>query len=426
MNEIKLKGLDEVIYYDECDNGLKVYMWVNKKVNSFYGTLSIKYGSIHNEFKINNKTYKLPAGVAHFLEHVKFNEKKDYTAHDYFFKNACDTNAFTTFHYTNYQVFGSENPKDNIIHLLDFVQNDYFTKKIVNNEKGIITEEAKMGEDDPYTVMLFKHLDNIFNTYEQKKLITGSKDDIKKITLEDIKLVFDNFYHPENMFLVVTGNFNPYEIMEAVKENQNKKEFLEFKNPERIIKKENKKVNKEYEEVNINVTNRKIKIGIKIPKNIFKGIDDLHIRIYLSILLKANFGTTSDFKDMLLEKELINNMSYMQQILDDYIIIMFTIDSDYKEEILKLFNEKLDNLELDKKSFERMVKATIASLILEYEDVEFVNGIIQSEILNYGDVIDNLKEIYENISYEETLNFINKLDLKERSILVLNPLEKDA
>ena len=222
MNEIKLKGLNEVIYEDTCDNGLKIYMWVNKRVNTFYGTLSVKYGSIYNNFKINNCKYSTPPGVAHFLEHVKFNENDEVTAHDYFFKMGSDTNAFTTFNYTNYQVLGSENPKENINHLLDFVYNDYFTKNIVKNEKGIIIEEAKMGEDDPYTLMLFKHLDNIFNKSEYKKLITGTKEDIKSITLEDIKLVFNTFYHPKNMFLVVTGNFNTYEIAEILKEGRRK------------------------------------------------------------------------------------------------------------------------------------------------------------------------------------------------------------
>ncbi len=55
MKEIKLKGLNETIYYDECDNGLKIYMWVKKTVNTFYGTLSVKYGSIYNNFRIKNK-----------------------------------------------------------------------------------------------------------------------------------------------------------------------------------------------------------------------------------------------------------------------------------------------------------------------------------------------------------------------------------
>ncbi len=421
MQEIKLKGLNETIYYDECQNGLKVYMWVKKDINSFYGTLSVKYGSLFNEFKIGNKIYNLPKGVAHFLEHVKFNEDKDLTAHDYFFKNGCDTNAFTTFNYTNYQVLGSENPTPNIIHLLDFVQNDYFTKSIISNEKGIIIEEANMGIDDPYTVMLFNHLDNLFKNYDYKYPITGLANDIKEITLEDIKLVFNTFYHPSNMFLIATGNFNPYELMEAINENQNKKKFNKYLNPERIIKKENKKVNKEYEEVDLNVTNRKIKIGIKIPKKSLK-YDDLHLRIYTNLLFKANFGNTSDFKDDLLSKELISGMSYMSDIFDDYLIVMFTIDSNYKTEVLKLFNEKLNNLALDEKTFKRIKNANIASLILEYEDAETVNGIIQSEILNYGDVIPNLKEIYENINYKDVVNFYKELNFNEKSILILNPL----
>ena len=426
MKEIKLKGLNETIYYEKLDNGLKVYLWVKKTVNTFYGTLSVKYGSIFNEFKVGNKSYKTPAGVAHFLEHVKFNEKKNHTAHDYFNKMGSDTNAFTTFDYTNYQVFGGENAKENIIHLLDFVQNPYFSGQIVQNEKGIIIEEAKMGEDDPYTVMLFKHLDNIFNHSEYKKLITGTPGEIKNITIDDIKLAFNTFYHPENMFLVVTGNFNPYEIMESIKENQNKKEFSKYKNPERIIKREQKKVNKSYEELNINVSSRKIKIGIKVSKKNLKDYDDLHIRIYMSLLLKANFGSTSDFRDMLLEKEIINNMSYMCDIFDDYVTIMFTIDSSYKDEIINLFNDTLDKIDITKETFARMKKASIASIILKYEDVEFVNNLIQTEILNYGDVIDNLKEIYENLNYKEIINFKNSLNLNERSVLILNPLEKKA
>jgi len=425
MNEIKLKGLNETIYEDVCDNGLKIYMWVNKRVNTFYGTLSVKYGSIHNKFKIKGKEFSTPPGVAHFLEHVKFNENENKTAHDYFVKMGSDTNAFTTFHYTNYQVFGSDNPKENINHLIDFVYNDYFTKKIVANEKGIITEEAKMGEDDPYTIMLFKHLDNLFNKGDHKKIITGTPEDIKGITIDDIKLVFNAFYHPENMFLIVTGNFNPYEIAESVKENMRKKVFNKYLNPIRVIDKESKKVRVEYEETNVNVSSKKIKIGIKIPKKDFKNFDDLHIRLFMGMILKANFGNTSDFKDELLQKELINSMSYMTEIFDDYVIVMFTIDSEYKEEIIKLMNAKLDNLEITEKTFNRIKKGNIATIILEYEDVEMVNNIIQTEILNYGRIIDDIKEIYENIKYSELTEFINYLDVSNKSILVLNPLENN-
>ena len=421
MEEIKLKGLNEVIYYDKCKNGLKVYLWVNKKVNTFYGTLSVKYGSIYKDFKIGNKVYKTPYGIAHFLEHIKFNEREGVSAQDFYKKTGCDTNAFTTFDYTNYQVFGTSECSKNVCHLLDFVENDYFTKKIVNNEKGIIVEEATSSMDNPYTMMYFNLIKNMFSYSDYSTIITGEKEDVKSITYEDIKLVYNSFYHPENMFLIVTGNFNPYEVMESIKENQDKKEFNKFVKPVRIFKKDNKKVNVKYEEVAKNVSTKKIKVGIKVPVKDLKEFDEIHIRMYLGILLNANFGSTSDFRDELLSKELINNMGYSYEKIDDYYVLSLTIESNYKEEVLKIINDKLDNLSIDEKTFNRKKKCNIASLVLDYENVETVNDLLQFEIINFGDVLDNYKEIYENLKYKELLKFLSTLTLKERSILIYNP-----
>ncbi len=424
MKEINLKGLNEVIYYDECSNGLKVYMWVNQKVNTFYGTLSIKYGSVYNNFKVNNKTYKLPLGVPHFLEHVKFNEKKDWTAHDYYNKTGCDTNAFTTFKWTNYQVYGTNNPKDNIIHLLDFVQNNYFTKSIIKNEKGIIIEESNMTLDDPYSVLYFSHLNNIFNNYDYKYIITGSEKDIKEITLEDIKLAFESFYHPQNMFLVITGNFNPYELMASIKDNQNNKQFSLFVSPQRIIKKEGSRVNVSYEKREINVTNQKINIGIKIPKSKLKEFDDFEKRLFLNIILKANFGSTSDLKNELLEKELISSLYYSTNIYDDYIVITISIDTDYEEEVLNIINNRLDNLNVDEKTFNRMKKSQIANLITQFEDVEYVNSIIQFEIINYDHIMDDVKSRLESINFHDIKRICESVNFKERCVFVAKPLKQ--
>jgi len=423
MKEIKLVGLDEVIYYDECDNGLKVYMWVNPRIHTYYATLSVKYGSIYDEFKVNGEVYKVPSGVAHFLEHLKFNESKDFTAHDYYSQTGCDTNAFTTFNYTNYQVFGSENPHQNITHLLDFVMNPYFTKTLVQKEKSIIKEEAKMGQDDPYTIMLFKHLENLLHNSYYKNVITGTVEDIKNITLEDILLVFNEFYRPDNMFLVITGNFNPYEVMEEIKVQENKR-LYDKTVARRVIPKEKNQVDLEYEEINLNVQSRKIKIGLKIPKSNFKNFTDLEIRLYNNILLKANFGNTSDFKDELLQKEIISGMSYTTEIFDDYLIVILNIDSDYKEEVINLFTDKLNDLYIKENTFKRIKNASIASLILEFEDSEFVNSIIQSDILNYGDVLPNIKEIYENLNYDKLNEYISYFDITNKSIIVFNPTEK--
>ena len=421
MTEIIFKGLNEKVYYDECLNGLKVYMWVNKKVNTFYGTLSVKYGSIYKDFKVGNKTYHTPYGIAHFLEHIKFNERDGSTAQDYFQKTGCDTNAFTTFEYTNYQVFGTSNVLDNINHLLDFVEDGYFTKKMVKNEKGIIIEEARSSKDNPYTMLHFNLLGNLFKETDYKQIITGDENAIKSITYDDILLVYNTFYHPENMFLIVTGNFNPYELMASIKDNQSKKEYKKFIIPERIVKKDSKKVYKKYEDKKVSISSKKIKMGIKIPSNSLKEYDEVYIKTYINILLSANYDNTSEFLNDLLDKELINNLTYYFEKVDDYYLIILTVETNYEEEVLELINNKLDNISIDEKTFNRKKKSNIACLVLDYENVEYVNDVLQYQLLNYNKVVDNYKEIYENLEYKDILNFINKLNLKERSILVYSP-----
>ena len=101
MKEIKIKGLNEIVYSTTLDNGLKVHMWQKEDVHSFYSTYMINYGSINTDFKIGKKEYHTPPGIAHYLEHIKFNINPDLTAHEMFAELGCETNAFTSFNVTN-------------------------------------------------------------------------------------------------------------------------------------------------------------------------------------------------------------------------------------------------------------------------------------------------------------------------------------
>ena len=50
MKKIKIKGIDEFVYYEKLDNGLEVYLYTNDNVRNNYVTFTTKYGSIYNEF----------------------------------------------------------------------------------------------------------------------------------------------------------------------------------------------------------------------------------------------------------------------------------------------------------------------------------------------------------------------------------------
>lgn len=423
MEELELKGLNEKIYVYHTKCGLPIYMWVNEKVSSMYASLSVKYGSIHTKFKIGKKIYEVPNGIAHFLEHVKFNIDEETTAHDEFYKLGGDANAFTTFDYTSYIVFATNNKKENLEELLNFVYNPFFTKKCISKEKGIIVEEANMGLDDPYSIVFFHSLLNTLQKSKYRNTITGTPDDVTSITLEDVKLVYDTFYHPENMFLTLTGNFNPYEMACLVEDNLSKKKFGKYLNPIIIKENEPKKVTTKYKEEYINVTYPRLKFSIKMDMSRFKNYSSLELKILTSLLFNINFGATSDFKDELMEKGLIQNMNVTCDVYDDTFVVTINVTSNFKEEIIKKVKEKLENLSINELDFKRKKNATIATLILDYEDLENVSYRIQDDVLNNGGIVTNLKEILEDETIDDLKNIIDLLDFDNISINVFLPKE---
>ena len=80
-------------------------------------------------------------------------------------------------------------------------------------------------------------------------LLVDDLEDIKNITLEDVELVYNTFYHPENMFMIVTGNIDVYETMACIIEDI--KNDLEKNNldSEKLAKK-SEDMYKKWEEIN--------------------------------------------------------------------------------------------------------------------------------------------------------------------------------
>ena len=77
MNRIIIGGLDLNFYEDVLDNGLKVILCKIPR-NSVHARISTFFGGSNLEFKLSSEKEftKVPAGVAHFLEHKLF-ELKD-------------------------------------------------------------------------------------------------------------------------------------------------------------------------------------------------------------------------------------------------------------------------------------------------------------------------------------------------------------
>ena len=421
MKEIKIKGVNEIIYEHTLKNGLKVYIWKYNLSEEINLSLTVKYGSIHTHFKTNDNEYTVPNGTAHFLEHIKFNEKNNVTAHDYFYKLGSYVNAYTTYDHTVYEVMCNDHIKENIEHLLYFVLNPYFTKKLIQKEKPIIIEEAKMTLNNPYNIGYHALQNNMYFESNKRFLITGIPEEIRKISIDDVLNVFKNYYHPHNMFLTITGNVNPYEVEKIINEYFSDKDYGKYPNPIQVKKKEPNDIVKKHDEIETFVTKEELLKSYKIPKKNLKEYSDLYLRILFTIIMDINFGSTSTFKEEIISNKLVDDIYYLVNIEENHIIITFEISSSYPNEISKKLDEKMHSLECSEEDFVRKDRVLIASSILDYEDAVDVNNDIRASLIKYNKVIDNMQDVFKKITWDDGKNIIKLLKKYPSVEVVLKP-----
>ena len=114
-------------------------------------------------------------------------------------------------------------------------------------------------------------------------------------------------------------------------------------------------------------------------------------------------------------------MYYSTNIFDDYVLISLNIVTKYVKEVINKVEGKLQNLEINEKDMRRKKNATLAGLILGFEDIEIVSNHLENDLIEYGDIIDNQKELLENQSIKDVDNILNKIDYNNVSINVFMP-----
>lgn len=421
MKKIKIKKLEEDVYYEKMPNGLEVFLYTKDDVYTNYVTFTTKYGSVYNDFIPlgEDKIKSFPKGIAHFLEHKVFTEKEDPQPMEFFAKSGSICNAFTTFRNTTYLFYATKDLKENINYLLNYVQNIYLTDESVEKEKGIISEEIHMYEDRPAEVLFEKVRLNTLNSNPYRNSIIGTVKDIESITKDDLETCYYTFYHPSNMFMVVTGSFDPEEVMNLIRENQNNKDFKAMNKI--IVKdfKEDDKVVKEKEIITMNTNIPKIAYTIKIPlKNIKLTRRQLHL--YMHILFTTLFDETSTFDEELKKEGIINNTTYISLLnTDTHLLITLVNETNKYNEFLDKLKDKLDNIEINEKDFNRKKKVLISNEIFAYENVENINDIIMDSIIYNNELEEDPIGLISNLSIKELLDLIKKIDMSNCTTVVV-------
>ena len=422
MKKNKLERLDLEIYEETLENGLRVFIVPKENVNGIYATFSTKFGSVYQEFIPNdsNKMIKVPLGVAHFLEHKVFEQKDDKDPFTFYSERGCDANANTSNYKTTYLFSGANFFDENINYLLDYVQEPFFTDENVEKEKGIIEQEIKMYEDDPFFKMYDGIIYNSFIKHPIKYPIAGKIEDIKSITKEDLYTCYNTFYHPSNMFLVITGNVDPKETMNLIKINQEGKKFNPSK---KIVTKEidePNKVAKRLEKIKMDIEISKLGIGYKIDcSKINKDISI--IKTYLTLLFDLKIGNTSILNEKLKELNLItHDLDFTVINTDKHVLIIIMIETNEINKVLNMIEEELKNLSVTESEFERKKKIRKSNCIYRSDNIYAINNKIVSNIMNYDKIIyDDYKKIDE-LNIKDLNKIVKNINLDNKTTYIID------
>ncbi len=412
MRKIKF-NYDETIIENKLPNGLRIYLYKTNKTKNFYITVSTRFGADVMKYKSGNKIYEITKGSAHFLEHRVMDFTKNQEAQDKISEFGSMANAYTTYNGTNYNIFGHENILENIELLFDRVFKASIKDEDVENERGIILEEYDMYFDDPYFILHNNLSENIFTDSAIKYPVLGTREGIESVSGNELRRLYKDFYRIDNMFVIVTGDFDENEVMDFI--SKYTKNIKPPKNKPKVIKpREKNSVLVSEEEITMSVSEPKIIVGYKTK--VIKDISLIMQKSILSMSLSNVFGLSGDAYEEL-NKEGIKRFNWGFEVSDGYFLIYFKA-STYKGNIFENIVDKyMSNLSMDDEALERKKRAKLSSLILSFENILDIEDRIATEIFTYNKVINNRDEIINSISLSDVNKVLSNISLDNKSIL---------
>ncbi len=430
LKEIEKTPYGDDIYRYELKNGQTVVLMPKKDSTTIIKTF-VDAGSM-NENDYNR-------GISHFNEHNVFNGSKRLEA-GRFFKEVgrlgADTNASTDYAQTDFYIMSpivTDKSLKEIIELhSDMLVNPLFPKDMVEKEKGPVTSEISMVNDDITNQALNDLIRNLFQiNSKSENLVAGSIETVNNITRDDVYNHWKNHFTPDNMYTVLTGDFNPNDAIEILSQNFT---TPAVKNADSLRKKEK-----------LTPTQQSVRCDYISPNdastNVFCAFsgatpDNTKDSVALSALGLLLLGTNSSR----LSKEL--NQMYalgdfdtqkvgLEKTDPQAIIYQFATQGGDDSKAIDKFYDAVKSIKTTPPTDDEMliIKNTLLkSLAASFEDTESITDTIGSSLLgNYFTNISEYKTIIENLTPQDIISVADKyLNFSKMSIAVVHPYNMTA
>ncbi|BAY62123.1 peptidase M16 domain-containing protein [Calothrix brevissima NIES-22] len=178
--------------------------------------------SVQVWYKVGSRNEgKGESGISHQLEHLMFKGTKERPVQfgRLFSALGSQFNAFTSYDETVY--FGTVR-RDKLEALLtleaDRMKNSLIGTEQLTSEKRVVISELQGYENSPSYRLNRAVMQAAFPNRAYGLSVGGTKADVEKFTVEQVRNYYQKYYSPENATLVITGDFTTEPTIKAVKE----------------------------------------------------------------------------------------------------------------------------------------------------------------------------------------------------------------
>jgi zinc protease len=159
-------------------------------------------------------------GISHFIEHLLFKGTRKFKTGEIASLvegSGGELNAYTSYDQTVFYVTIASSKSDVALEVISEMMGfPAFDQTEIDNERGVVIEEIKRGEDSLGSVAWKELFSTVFKKHTYKTPIIGFDKNIEEFSSKKIKNYYNTRYVPSNMFLVVTGDFESPEMKKKV------------------------------------------------------------------------------------------------------------------------------------------------------------------------------------------------------------------
>ncbi len=420
LNEITSSRIGEKCYKYVHSSGVTVCLCPMEGYSTVNAQFAVKFGSEDSRYRINGgDIVTIPDGTAHYLEHKLF-ESPEKDALALFAETGASSNAGTSYDSTSYYFSCADNFARNLEILLDFVQHPFFTPENVEKERGIISQEITMYQDNPGWRVIMELLKGVYVENPIRADIAGTVESIAEITDKILYDVYDAFYDSSNMFISIAGNFDMQEAIDVcerclLKREPKKLELIPHSEPEKVAQHRTS--------IKMPVAKTQFAVGFKRPDA--DGREALEEYIYYNMLVDIIFGDTSEFFKRMRDSGLLNDAFRVSVFMGrGYVLPMLTGESDDPDAVLEEMKKELRRFREappDREIFARIKKQTYGSVVRGYNNTETVSQYMMDAMLA-GLPPYALVDAAADASYEEMCRKLSILDEENACLSTIDPI----